>query len=182
MKGAPEGVGGAEKHIADTAVKRGADLQTEGLYSFLKDQPSSSNYYCIPEQTIAKYDQSVPKNVPLVKGTLKIQRVTSEVLAAMQWRLMLCFCARPGICNCYGPSAVDFHNLSGNLSSTSNKCQQDLKGKFILVRYESKSFVGQDMQVVDEELEVSCMLVVLIIFIHNIFIIHRPQQRVPCTI
>lgn len=108
-KGAPEGVGGAVKRIADTAVKIGTDLQTAvELYSFLQDQPSSMNYYCIPEETIAKYDQSVPKNVPLVKGSLKIHQVISEVPAAMQWRLISCFCARPGICNCYGPPAVDF--------------------------------------------------------------------------
>ncbi|KAL7380022.1 hypothetical protein ABVT39_010110 [Epinephelus coioides] len=147
-KGAPDGVGGAVKRIADTAVKRGTDLQTaEELYNFLKDQPSSINYYWISEEAIAKYNGSVPKNVPAVKGTLKIHQVTSEVPAAMQWREISCFCARPRICNCYGPSAVDFRNLSGNHPSTSTECQQDLKGKFILVRYERKPFVGQVMQV-----------------------------------
>lgn len=92
-----------------------------------------------------------------MKSTLKTHQVTSEVPAEMQWREISCYCSRPGICNCYGPSAVDFHNIPENHPSTSTKCQQDLKGKFILVIYESKPFVGQVVQVVGEELEVSCM-------------------------
>ena len=75
----------------------------------------------------------------------------------IQWREISCFCARPDICKCYDPSPVDFHNISEELPSTSTNCQQDLKGKFILVRYESKPFVGQVIQVVGEEVEVSCM-------------------------
>ena len=35
--------------------------------------------------------------------------------------------------------------------------QQDLTGKFVIVRYEEQPFVGQVLQVFDEELEVSCM-------------------------
>ena len=97
-------MGGAVKRIVDTAVKRGTD--------FLKDQASSINYYWISEEAAAKYDESVPKNVPAVKDTLKIHQVTSEVPAAMQWRDISCFCAKPAICNCYGPSAVDFCSLA----------------------------------------------------------------------
>lgn len=55
--GAPGGVGGAVKNIADTAVKTGTDLQTtEELYNFLKDQPSRINNYWISEEAIAKCD------------------------------------------------------------------------------------------------------------------------------
>ncbi|KAM7417161.1 hypothetical protein PAMA_017008 [Pampus argenteus] len=142
--------------LSDTAVQRGTDLQTaEELYNFLKDQPSSIKYFWISEEDIVKYDESVPTNVPAVKGTLKIHQVTSEEPALIQWREISCFCARPLICKCYEPSPADFRNLSENLPSTN--CQQDLKGKFIMVRYESKPFVGQVIQVVGEEVEVSCM-------------------------
>ncbi len=108
---------------ADTAVQRGTDLQTaEELYKFLKDQDSTINYYWISEEDIAKFDESVPKNVPAVKGTLKMHQVTSEEPAAIQWREISCFCARPGICKCYDPSTVDFRNLSESVPSTATDC------------------------------------------------------------
>lgn len=60
-KGAPKGVGGAVKGIADTAVQSGTDLKTaEELYK-LKDQDSTIKYYWISEEGIAKFDESVPK-------------------------------------------------------------------------------------------------------------------------
>lgn len=50
-------MGGAVKRIADTAVQRGTDLQTaEEFSSFLKDQPSSIEYYSSKE-AIAKYNE-----------------------------------------------------------------------------------------------------------------------------
>ena len=44
----------------------------KNIYNFLKDQPSSIKYFWISEEAIVKYDESVPTNVPAVKGTLKI--------------------------------------------------------------------------------------------------------------
>lgn len=86
-----------------------------------------------------------------------MHQVSSEEPAAIHWREFSCFCARPGICKCYDPSAVDFCNLSENVPSTATDRLRDLKGKFILVGYESKPFVGQVIRVVCEEVEVYCM-------------------------
>lgn len=150
-KGAPDGVGGAVKRIADTAVQRGTDLQTsEELFNVLKGQPSRIEYYWISEEAITKYDEKVPTNVPAVKGKLKKHQATQEDSAA-------CFCARPVICKCYNPSAVDLRNQD-NFPSTSTNSQRDKKGKFILVRYENKPFVGQVIQVVGEEVDILQLL------------------------
>lgn len=65
-KGAPDGVGGAVKRIADFAVQRGADLQTpEDLFSLLKEKESSIKYYWISDEDIARYDEALPDDVPL---------------------------------------------------------------------------------------------------------------------
>ena len=45
-KGAPDGVGGAVKRLADAAVLRGKDLQTaEHVFNFLKDESSVRCYW-----------------------------------------------------------------------------------------------------------------------------------------
>ena len=152
-KGAPDGVGGAVKRLADTAVQRGKSLQSpEDFYQFLKDQTSSVTYFWISEDAIERYDDKVPAVVPAVKGTMKLHQVTCEKPASIRYRDISCFCARPAICRCYNPSAVDFSDLP----STSVGLE-DQRGKFALVKYEGKPFVGQILQVVGDEVQVSCM-------------------------
>ncbi|CAL8234742.1 unnamed protein product [Arctogadus glacialis] len=76
-------------------------------------------------------------------GTMKLHQVTCEKPASIRYRDISCFCARPAICRCYNPSAVDFSDLP----STSVGLE-DQRGKFALVKYEGKPFVGQILQVV----------------------------------
>ena len=153
-KGAPDGVGGAVKRIADTSVNMGADIQTpDEFYRFLKRQESSKiKFFWVCEEDIRKYDESVPEVVPLVKGTLGIHQILSIEPGAILHRELSCFCSRPDICQCYKPTRISFQR---SCAEASVNAQQDLTGKFVLVRYEEQPFVGQVLQVVDEELEVS---------------------------
>ena len=136
----------------DTAVQRGKGLQSpEEFDYFLKDQTSSVQYYWISEDAIAKFDDKVPAVVPAVKGTMKLHQVTCEKPAAIQYRDISCFCARPAIRKCYSPSSVDFSNLPEDLPSTSASTNG------LEVRYEGKHFLGQILQVVGDEVEVTFM-------------------------
>lgn len=154
-KGAPDGVGATVKRIADTAVQRGKDLQTpEDVYDFLIKQKSTIHFYWISEEDVAKFDEKVPELVPAVKGTMKLHQVISTEPATILYRDISCFCSRPAvICKCYNPSRVDFRNVSEAPEPPS----LNQRGKFIVVNYEDKPFVGQITQVVGDEIEVSCM-------------------------
>ena len=106
------------------------------------------------EEDIRKYDESVPEVVPLVKGTMGIHQILSTEPGTILHRELSCFCSRPDICQCYKTTMISFRTSSAEASVN---VQQDLTGKFVIVRYEEQPFVGQVLQVFDEELEVSCM-------------------------
>lgn len=94
-KGAPDGVGGALKRIADTAVNRGADIQTpEDFYSFLTERSASSEMklFWASEEDISRFDEAVPDVVPPVKA---IHQVISSEPGKILHRALSCFCSRP---------------------------------------------------------------------------------------
>lgn len=100
-------------------------------------------------EAILHYDDSVPANIPRVKGRLTIQKVISEQVAVIWWREVWRFYAKPDVCHCYSPA--NFCIQTESLLSTSAKCLQELNGKGVLVRYDSKSFVGQVTQVLGKQ-------------------------------
>ncbi|KAA0712540.1 hypothetical protein E1301_Tti019064 [Triplophysa tibetana] len=155
-KGAPDGVGGAVKRVADSAVQGGADVQTpEHLYKLLKEKESSIKYYWISDEDIKRYDEALPDSVLAVKGTLKIHQVTTAQPGKIQHREISCFCSRPDICQCHNPSEVDFQNTT-KVPPTSLQAKEnpkDLNGKFVLVEYDGQPFVGQVLKVVGNEIE-----------------------------
>lgn len=156
-KGAPDGVGGALKRIADSAVNRGADIQTPAdFYSFLTERQASSEikFFWVSEEDIRRLDEAVPDVVPPVKGTLAIPQVISSEPGKILHRELSCFCSRQNVCGCHNPIMVSFQT---NTTSASVQDDDDLKGKFILVKYEGQPFVGQVLQVIGEETEVSAM-------------------------
>ncbi|CAL8394895.1 unnamed protein product [Boreogadus saida] len=172
-KGAPDGVGGAVKRIADSSVNMGVDIQTpEEFYRFLKERQASSKvkFFWVCEEDIRKYDESVPEVVPLAlrRGasmsillgapkfletalTMGIHQILSTEPGTILHRELSCFCSRPDICQCYKTTKISFQTSSAEASVN---VQQDLTGKFVIVRYEEQPFVGQVLQVFDEELEI----------------------------
>ncbi|CAL8336740.1 unnamed protein product [Boreogadus saida] len=149
-KGAPDGVGGAVKRIADSSVNMGVDIQTtEEFYRFLKERQASSKikFLWVCEEDIRKYDESGPEVVPLVKGTMGIHQILSTEPGTILHRELSCFCSRPDICQCYKTTMISFRTSSAEASVN---VQQGLTGKFVLVRYEEQPFVGQVLQVFEE--------------------------------
>lgn len=158
-KGAPDGVGGAVKRTADSAVQRGADVQTpEDFYSLLTERKSDVKFFWVSEEDIRRFDEAVPEVVPPVKGTLAMHQVISTEPGKIMHREISCFCSRPHICQCHNPTTVNLRTANTQASAqASAQDDNDLNGKFIVVKYEGRPFVGQVLQVIGDETEVSCM-------------------------
>ncbi|CAK6967191.1 hypothetical protein KUCAC02_022844 [Scomber scombrus] len=168
-KGAPDGVCGAVKRTADSAVQRGEDVQTpEDFYNLLTEKKSDVKFFWVTEEDIRRFDEAVPEVVPPVKGTLAMHQVISTEPGKVMHREISCFCSRPHICQCHNPIMVNLQTASVQTSahssahefaheSTSARESSDLNGKFIMVNYEGQPFVGQVLQIVGEEIGVSCM-------------------------
>lgn len=109
---------------------------------------------------MTRYDESVPSKLPVVRGTMKIHQVAAQTPGKITHRELSCFCRRGEICQCHDPIVIDF-NQSGNetiVEAIPTKQQAlDLIGKFVLVIYDAQPFVGQVLQVVEDEIEVSCL-------------------------
>lgn len=64
-KGAADGVGGAVKHTADSAVQRGGDVQTaEDFYNLLTERKSDVKFFWVTKEDIRRFDEAVPEVVP----------------------------------------------------------------------------------------------------------------------
>lgn len=165
-KCAIDGVGGAVKCTADSAAYRGEDVQTpEDFYNLLTVRKSDVKFFWVTEEYIRRFDEAVPGVVPPVKGTLAMHQVISEAGKVM-YREISCFCSRPNICQCHNPIMVNLQTANAYASAQasaqasayeSTHESSDLNGKFIMVNFEGQPFVGQVLQVVGEEIEVSCM-------------------------
>ena len=104
---------------------------------------------------VSRYDESVPDNLPPVKGTFQIHQIESTEPGKIHHRKVSCFCSRnETACEC-GPS-VDIQ-FGESAEMFENAEDDDLTGKFVVVMYDSKPFVGQVEQVVAGEVEVNCM-------------------------
>ena len=163
-KGAPGGIGGAVKRDADLYVQRGGDLQTPlDVYEMLaKKTGSAITFHWISEEIIEKYDELIPGKLATVKGTLKIHQVLSVEAGKISHRQVSCFCTHAEMkpCSCYQPQLVDMRNTeshSEDLVSTPNPPRQhasvkDLSGKFVIVTYDELPYIGQVLEVVEEQL------------------------------
>lgn len=171
-KGAPDGIGGAIKREADRFVQRGGELQTpQQLYEMLNTRLGSSiTHYWVNRESIEKCDELIPDNLEAVKGTFKIHQVWSTQPSQITHRTVSCFCRKTerSPCPCYKPVTVDLRvrrtvcNAENPPSSPPQPPREqenlDLCGKFVIVIYDEKPYVGQVLEVVGEEVQVNCML------------------------
>ncbi|XP_049421729.1 uncharacterized protein LOC125882102 [Epinephelus fuscoguttatus] len=144
-KGAPDGVGGAVKRTADSAVQRGEDVQTpEDFYNLLTERKSDVKFFWVTEEDIRRFDEAVPEVVPPVKGTLALHQLISTETGKVMHREIYCFCSRPNICQCHNPIMVNLHTVSAWASGQASAHESayesthessDLNGKFIMVNY-----------------------------------------------
>ncbi len=159
-KGAPDGVGGAVKRTADKYVLRGSDLQSpRDFYQFLSSQTETSvKFKWIEESDIEAYDKLLPPSVKPVTGILGTHQVLSSSPGVILHRDLSCFCSYPEVCSCHKSKKVDFGNALETESNDSfeeeDRCTQ---GKFVIVEYDGRPYVGQIMEVHGDELKINCM-------------------------
>ncbi|KAK1889254.1 Protein MLP1 [Dissostichus eleginoides] len=76
-KGAPDGVGGALKNLADRLVAYGTDIpDAEALLHNLSKQ-SSVKLFKVTEEKVETYRELVPPSLKTVQGTLKVHQLVS---------------------------------------------------------------------------------------------------------
>ncbi|MGH0169101.1 UNVERIFIED_CONTAM: hypothetical protein FKN15_056402 [Acipenser sinensis] len=77
-KGAPDGVGGALKNLADRIVAYGTDVpNVETMFDQLSAQ-SSVKLYQVMEEDITNGSELIPPSLKSVPGTMKIHQVSLE--------------------------------------------------------------------------------------------------------
>ena len=156
-------MGGAVKRMADQRVKMGADIQTpKELCETLQTSASSIKYFWVSEEDILKHE-AVPEKLPVVKGTMKIHQIVSLTPGKFSHREQSCFCSRGkgNICDCFSPNEVDMNVCEFPTSAPAtiphHTMTTDIVGRFVIVKYDAQPFVGQVLNLVGDELEVSCM-------------------------
>ncbi|KAK0141203.1 hypothetical protein N1851_021796 [Merluccius polli] len=168
-KGAPDGVGACVKRMADQFVLNGRDLQTpEALYDLLSSKDGMKiKIKWIEEKDIEKFDELLPPVIPAVKGILGTHQICSTAVGKVFHRAVSCFCNYPSVCGCFKAANVTMtpgspaHEVSSPPPSLDDddECDQDVVevGRFIIVRYDEKRYVGQILAIQEEEIQVSCM-------------------------
>lgn len=178
-KGAPDGVGGSVKHIADNHVHGGQHIQSpKDLYEFLaRKEVPNIKFKWIDEADIQVFDEMLPLSVPKVPGILNTHQILSFSAGEIFHRALSCFCRYPEMCDCFSPSKMRPDNRSKDSEellacevqktqpespSSGEEEEEELDdeytvGKFVIVRYDKKPFVGQITQLNAEHIEVNCM-------------------------
>lgn len=172
-KGAPDGVGACVKRMADQAVQRGADLQTaEALFDFLSSKEEMKiQMKWIEEKDIEEFDKLLPPVLPAVKGILGTHQIFSTTPGEVYHRAVSCFCSYPKVCGCLKVTKVTMAGDSPAqeiipipiLSFLDEDVESDQDqvfevGKFIIVKYDEKRYVGQVLNIQGEEIQANCMV------------------------
>ena len=72
-KGAPDGVGGSIKRLADNMKRRGKDIpDASSLYNSLIQQESAVKLYFIDPIIIDNYDKKLPLQIPVIKVIFRL--------------------------------------------------------------------------------------------------------------
>ncbi|XP_044221512.1 uncharacterized protein LOC122992036 [Thunnus albacares] len=178
-KGAPDGVGGAVKRMADNHIHGGQDLKSpKDVYEFLvQKEVTNIRFKWIDEADIQVFDEMLPPSVPKVPGILNTHQILSFSVGEIFYRALSCFCRFPEMCHCFSPSKMrpdkskDLEEpLTSEVQATQpenpnsgEEAEEELDdkytvGKFVIVRYDQKPFVGQITQLNAEHIEVNCMV------------------------
>lgn len=113
-KGAPDGVGGSVKRLADRYVARGYDVPNlDKLISLLKESNSKTNFHVIENEEIQKMDSLITTPIPAFKGTLSIHQLTwnKEEPSIIQVRRLSCLtCNTLNECEHFGIGQIKVIN------------------------------------------------------------------------
>ncbi|XP_062847785.1 uncharacterized protein LOC134310183 isoform X1 [Trichomycterus rosablanca] len=151
-KGAPDGVGGALKNLADRIVAYGTSIpDADTLFEQLAKN-SSVTLYKVSEEDIKASNELVPTQLKSVRGTMKIHQLTSTKPGVISTREVSCFCEKD--CQCFSPCV---HTFSEREESPDNAESTIEVGQWVLVEYDAELFPGTVTQIVDGQYEVDTM-------------------------
>ncbi|XP_062862381.1 uncharacterized protein LOC134324457 [Trichomycterus rosablanca] len=141
-KGAPDGVGGALKNLADRIVAYGTSIpDADTLFEQLAKN-SSVTLYKVSEEDIKASNELVPTQLKSVRGTMKIHQLTSTKPGVISTREVSCFCEKD--CQCFSPCV---HTFSEREESPDNAESTIEVGQWVLVEYDAELFPGTVTQV-----------------------------------
>ncbi|KAF3860135.1 hypothetical protein F7725_000390 [Dissostichus mawsoni] len=129
----------------------------------------------IDESDINVFNEMLPPSVPKVPGLLKTHQILSFCPGEIYYRDLSCFCQYPEMCECFKPTKMRMDDSS---NANSDHLQQDsiqktyaespstdvekneeyTVGKFVIVSYDNKLFVGQITKLLLDNIEINCMV------------------------
>ena len=102
-KGAPEGVGGVLKRVADRLIAEGNDIpNADILFNKLKENTSISLHY-ITSDKIEEVEKTLPNKIPCVSGIMKVHQCITIEKVIISTRILSCFCSNQLECQCFTP-------------------------------------------------------------------------------
>ena len=105
--------------------------------------------------------------LPAVKGILGTHQIYCTTPGEVFHRAVSCFCSYPKVCGCFKVTKVTMTADSPAQEMTpipsldeDIESDQDVLevGKFIIVKYDEKQYVGQVLNIQGEEIQVNCMV------------------------
>lgn len=122
-KSAADGIGGVVKRTADSIVAAGTDIpNAEVFYDLVGQRVKKVRLLLIAHDDIEQLTESIPANIPTVKGTMKLHQVVINKTkrGVMHLRQLSCFCSWPVCCNCY-VGDVSEHIYVSEIKSTTEQ-------------------------------------------------------------
>ncbi|XP_034093341.1 uncharacterized protein LOC117560540 [Gymnodraco acuticeps] len=168
-KGAPDGVGGLLKRMADRLVSQGHDIPSaEHLYSALVNSGTVRVFYK-RENLVDEAINKMPSHLPAVPSTMRIHQVVTGAPGEILYRDVSCPCtARQSYeCRC-----DDTHTFSFEVQQTTPSLPQapkgnskenerlwgpDSIGQWCALKYDEDIYPGVIQEVMDTHVQVKCM-------------------------
>lgn len=152
-KGAPDGVGGVLKRLANHYVAHGYDITDATVFFRLMQEKSKVTLFYVSDHDIEQSSLHLP-NEPLktIRGTRDIHQIITSKKNAIMYRTLSCFCRgndweRGLTCNCFFPAqSVSF------TCNESKKVNQQKKTRYREIYSSSES--ESDISLVDTDDEV----------------------------
>ncbi|XP_022194488.2 uncharacterized protein LOC111052160 isoform X2 [Nilaparvata lugens] len=156
-KGAPDGVGGALKRMANHYVAHGCDITDATVFFNLMKEKSKIKLFYVTDNDIEQSFENLP-SIPLktIAGTRGIHQVITYKKNEMIFRPLSCFCDankwEEGLtCKCYFPAE------SVSFTEKQKKCKQRKKSRYEAIYSSSESDSEAEISLVESDDDILTM-------------------------
>ncbi|KAI9515349.1 hypothetical protein NQZ68_026082 [Dissostichus eleginoides] len=160
--------------MADNHVHGGKDLQIPKDF-LINREVENIRFKWIDESDINVFNEMLPPSVPKVPGLLKTHQILSFCPGEIYYRDLSCFCQYPEMWECFKPTKMRMDDSSNansdhlqpdsiqetyaeSPSTDVEKNEEYTVGKFVIVSYDNKLFVGQITKLLLDNIEINCMV------------------------